>query len=163
MFATSASIAAPSSAGSRRSPPRCVRQCKSAPPPGQRAVCGSATGSANVAGIACCRSPRHKRMPGTAHKTPHTQHLKTRSQHCSSRCTCCRPRPRTSLPRPCTGRSHISARRTVHFCSASRRTFCCAFCALKWPPGWYLFCMLQAEAPETHHSSGRTRAASGDA
>jgi len=126
MSATSASIAAPSSAGSRRSheasptpsrgsPPRCVRPCRSAPPPGQRAVCGSATGSASVAGRACRRSPRHKRMPGTDHNTPHTRRLKTCSQHCSLLCTCCLPRPRTSLPLPCTGRTEAdrAARRDV--------------------------------------------------
>jgi len=90
MSATFPPIASPSKAGSRRSheafptssrgrPPRCVRQCKSAPPPGQRVVYGSATGSASVAGTACRRSPRDKRMPGTAHKTSHTQRLKTYS------------------------------------------------------------------------------------
>jgi len=30
-------------------------------------------------------------------------------------------------------------------------------------PGWHRFCILQAGAPETHPSSGQTRAASGDA
>ena len=79
MSKTFASIAAPSSASShqsheasptssRGSSPPSVSQCKSAPPPGQCAVCRSTTGSASVAGRVCRRSPRHKRMPSTKKK-----------------------------------------------------------------------------------------------
>jgi len=97
-------------------------------------VCGSATGSASVAG----RSRRRSSLNTVPHGVLVAKRVLERVclYHVRTECTSLRTE-RSTYVRPPEER-------------------CVVCCALKCLPGWYFFCMRQAGVTETHFSSGRT-------
>jgi len=115
----------------------------SAPPLGQRAVCRSALVE-RVAGL-----PDIKVCPG-----PLTNTAKTRFDDLQSTLFL----TVILLPAASSNESaSIMYGQIAHLCAPHgpllfgfRKNILLCFCALKCPPGWHLFCVLQAGAPETH-------------